>query len=96
MALWYAQIVATRLWPDSTSPSDAVALQKQFITEIVPVLATATGEQNSASYSNEANGMEPDFKMTFYGPYDERLSAIKAQYDSKDLFIVRAGVVTER
>lgn len=77
-------------------PSDVVALQQRFIHEAVPILAAATGEDDSGSYSNEANALEPDFQTTFFGPNYQRLLSIKAEYDPKDLFIVRAGVGSER
>ncbi|KAH8115773.1 FAD-binding domain-containing protein [Phellopilus nigrolimitatus] len=62
----------------------------------VPALVAMTGELDSGSYSNEANVREPDFQTTFYGPNYERLSAIKRKYDPNDLFIVGAGVGSER
>ncbi|VDC02798.1 unnamed protein product [Peniophora sp. CBMAI 1063] len=89
-------VIAAMNWNDTTSPSDVVELQERFFAQNVPVLAAATGEGDSGSYSNEANVLEPDFKTTFYGPNYDRLSAIKAQYDPEDLFIVRAGVGSER
>ncbi|VDC02802.1 unnamed protein product [Peniophora sp. CBMAI 1063] len=89
-------VIASTTWNDTVSASDAVELQQRFFSQNVPVLAAATGEDDSGAYSNEANVLEPDFKTTFFGPNYDRLSSIKAQYDSKDLFIVRAGVGSER
>jgi hypothetical protein len=51
---------------------------------------------NAGAYSNEADVTEPNFQTTFFGPNYAKLSAIKAKYDPKDLFIVRAGVGSER
>ena len=90
------QVIATTTWDDSTSPSDVIAIQQRFISEWVPVLAAATGEDDSGSYSNEANLLEPDYQTTFFGPNYSRLSSIKAEYDPNDLFIVGAGVGSER
>ena len=90
------QVIATTTWDDSTSPGDVIAIQQRFISEWVPVLAAATGEDDSGSYSNEANLLEPDYQTTFFGPNYSRLSSIKAEYDPNDLFIVGAGVGSER
>ncbi|KZV68501.1 FAD-binding domain-containing protein [Peniophora sp. CONT] len=89
-------IMIATTWNNSTSPSDVVAIQERFTSQNVPVLAAATGEDDSGAYSNEADVREPDFQTTFFGPNYLRLSSIKAQYDPKDLFIVRAGVGSER
>jgi hypothetical protein len=51
---------------------------------------------NAGAYSNEADLLEPDFQTTFFGPNYAKLSAIKRKYDSLDLFIVGAGVGSER
>ncbi|KZV76446.1 FAD-binding domain-containing protein [Peniophora sp. CONT] len=89
-------IIASTTWNDSTSPSDVVALQERFTSLSVPVLAAATGEDDSGAYSNEADVREPDFQTTFFGPNYQRLLSVKAQYDPQDLLIVRAGVGSER
>ncbi|VDC02797.1 unnamed protein product [Peniophora sp. CBMAI 1063] len=89
-------IILPATWNDTVSPSDAVALQERFFSQNVPVLAAATGEDDSGAYSNEDNVLEPDFKTTFFGPNYDRLLSIKARYDPDDLFIVRAGVGSER
>lgn len=73
-----------------------MALKERFTSQNVPVLAAATGESDSGSYSNEADVREPDFQTTFFGSNYQRLLSVKAQYDPKDLFIVRAGVGSER
>jgi len=64
--------------------------------QAVPLLASLTGETDSASYLNEADAREPNFQRTFFGDNYERLSLIKRIYDPEDLFIVRAGVGSER
>jgi hypothetical protein len=51
---------------------------------------------NAGAYSNEADLLEPDFQTTFFGPNYAKLSAIKRKYDPLDLFIVGAGVGSER
>jgi hypothetical protein len=51
---------------------------------------------NGAGYSNEADVNEPQFQTTFFGPNYAELTRIKAKYDPDDLFIVAAGVGSER
>ena len=51
---------------------------------------------NAGAYSNEADLLEPNFQTTFFGPNYAKLSAIKRMYDPEDLFIVGAGVGSER
>ncbi|KAJ6628267.1 FAD-binding domain-containing protein [Mycena sp. CBHHK59/15] len=61
----------------------------------LPILENISGP-NAGSYSNEADVLETDFKTTFFGPNYAKLSAIKRKYDPEDLFIVGAGVGSER
>lgn len=70
-------------------------IRKQFQTSQLPILEQMSGP-NAGAYSNEADVTEPNFQTTFFGPNYAKLSAIKAKYDPKDLFIVRAGVGSER
>ncbi|KAJ7869376.1 hypothetical protein B0H13DRAFT_2350969 [Mycena leptocephala] len=51
---------------------------------------------NGTAYSNEANVNELQFQTTFFGPNYAKLARIKAKYDPDDLFIVAAGVGSER
>ncbi|KAI0036628.1 FAD-binding domain-containing protein [Vararia minispora EC-137] len=91
-----AHVIAVALWPDSLSPSDVHALKERMTTEVVPILANMTGEHDSGAYSNEADVLEPDFQITFFGPHYALLSKIKSRYDPHDLFIVPGGVGSER
>ena len=61
----------------------------------LPILEKLTGP-NAGAYSNEADSLEDNFQNTFFGPNYSRLSAIKTKYDPTDLFIVKAGVGSER
>jgi hypothetical protein len=61
----------------------------------VSIFKKMAGE-NSGSYSNEADVLERDFQHVFYGPNYARLTIIKHKYDPHDLFIVGAGVGSER
>ena len=56
-----------------------------------------TGESDSGTYMNEADVREPDFVTTFFGEKNyQRLSQVKSSYDPTDMFIVGAGVGSER
>ena len=75
--------------------ADVQALRKNFTATARPVLAGLAGGEFSGSYSNEADVLEPNFRVTFFGPNYPRLEKIKAAYDPNDLFIVPAGVRSE-
>jgi hypothetical protein len=59
------------------------------------VLAGLAGGESSGSYSNEADLLEPNFRVTFFGANYPRLEKIKVAYDPNDLFIVPVGVRSE-
>ncbi|KAJ7107420.1 hypothetical protein C8R44DRAFT_885433 [Mycena epipterygia] len=82
-------------WLDSMPLAQINTLRKKFQTTYLPILEKMSGP-NAGAYSNEADVMEPNFQTTFFGPNYAKLSAIKAKYDPDDLFIVRAGVGSER
>ncbi|KAJ7278387.1 FAD-binding domain-containing protein [Mycena rebaudengoi] len=88
-------IIIANLWSDSASLREINAVRKKFQTQQLSILEKISGP-NAGAYSNEADGMEPDFMTTFFGPNYAKLSAIKRKYDPKDLFIVTAGVGSER
>ncbi|KAF8265098.1 hypothetical protein EI94DRAFT_1702711 [Lactarius quietus] len=88
-------IVVTQVWDDSLSAPDVLALRRNFTSMARPVLANLAGGPSSGSYSNEADVLEPNFQVTFYGSNYARLERIKAIYDPNDLFIVRTGVRSE-
>ena len=75
--------------------ADVQALRKNFTATARPVLAGLAGGESSGSYSNEADVLEPNFRVTFFGPNYPRLEKIKAAYDPNDLFIVPVGVRSE-
>lgn len=62
----------------------------------MPILARLAGGPGSGSYSNEGDVREPDFQTTFFGDNYKRLEAVKQRYDPEDMFIVSAGVGSER
>ena len=77
------------------SAADVQALRKNLTATAGPVLAGLAGGECSGSYSNEADVLEPNFQVTFFGANYPRLEQIKAAYDPNDLFIVPAGVRSE-
>ena len=77
------------------SAADVQALRKNFTATAGPVLAELAGGESSGSYSNEADVLEPNFRVTFFGHNYPRLEKIKAAYDPNDLFIVPVGVRSE-
>ncbi|KAJ7489315.1 FAD-binding domain-containing protein [Mycena latifolia] len=88
-------LVLSSTWTDDTPLDEVDELRKHFQTQQLPILEKMSGP-SAGSYSNEADVLEPDFKTTFFGPNYAKLSAIKSKYDPKDLFIVGAGVGSER
>ncbi|KAF7356264.1 hypothetical protein MVEN_00957900 [Mycena venus] len=90
-----AHIIVVNLWDDSASAAEIAALATKFQTSQRAILERLSGP-NAGSYSNEADSQEPEFQTTFYGPNYAKLSAIKSKYDPHDLFIVAAGVGSER
>ncbi|KAI0313981.1 hypothetical protein OF83DRAFT_1285860 [Amylostereum chailletii] len=60
-------------------------------------LAAFSSIDGDAAYSNEADVREPDFQAVFYGRANyARLEAVKRRYDPTDMWIVGAGVGSER
>ena len=77
------------------SAADVQVFRKRFTAAVRPVLVGLAGGESSGTYSNEADVLEPNFRVTFFGPNYARLEKIKAAYDPNDLFIVPAGVRSE-
>ncbi|PBK71123.1 FAD-binding domain-containing protein, partial [Armillaria solidipes] len=88
-------IVLTNSWDDSTSLSNISSIQNAFKDSQLPILEQIAGS-SGAAYSNEADSLEEDFKTTFFGPNYPRLEDIKRRYDPKDMFIVAAGVGSDK
>ncbi|KAJ7124309.1 hypothetical protein C8R44DRAFT_875362 [Mycena epipterygia] len=88
-------LIIPNIWTDSASLGEIDVVRRQFQTQQLPILEQLSGS-NAGSYSNEADVLEPDFKTTFFGPNYSKLTAIKRKYDPEDLFIVGAGVGSER
>ncbi|KAJ7878054.1 FAD-binding domain-containing protein [Mycena leptocephala] len=88
-------LVVSSSWDDSASLAEIREIRNFFQTTQVPILEEITGPR-TAAYSNEADSLEPNFQTTFFGPNYAKLSSIKKKYDPNDLFIVGAGVGSER
>ncbi|KAJ7020168.1 FAD-binding domain-containing protein, partial [Mycena alexandri] len=88
-------IILVNQWIDSMPLDQIDATRSLFKNAQLPILEQLSGP-NAGAYSNEADVMEADFQTTFFGPNYEKLSAIKSKYDPNDLFIVGAGVGSER
>ncbi len=93
--LTFFQIVFINSWEDSTSLSNISSIQNAFKDSQLPILEQIAGSPGAA-YSNEADSLEEDFKTTFFGPNYPRLEDIKGRYDPKDMFIVAAGVGSDK
>ncbi|KAJ7118501.1 FAD-binding domain-containing protein [Mycena crocata] len=88
-------LIVGNSWVDSTPLPEINAIRNHFQDTQLPILEQMSGP-DAGAYSNEADVMEPNFQTTFFGPYYAKLSEIKAKYDPHDLFIVPAGVGSER
>ncbi|SJL12448.1 related to isoamyl alcohol oxidase [Armillaria ostoyae] len=88
-------IILTNSWEDSASLSNITSIQNAFKDTQLPVFEQIAGS-SGAAYSNEADTLEEDFKTTFFGPNYPRLEGIKRRYDPNDMFIVAAGVGSDR
>ncbi|KAJ7127944.1 FAD-binding domain-containing protein [Mycena epipterygia] len=90
-----AHVILVNEWTDSTPQADIDAARNNFQTSQLPVLEQMSGP-DAGAYSSEADSLEPNFQTTFFGPNYARLSTIKSFYDPLNLFIVAAGVGSER
>ncbi|KAK0225640.1 FAD-binding domain-containing protein [Armillaria fumosa] len=88
-------IILANGWEDSASLSNISSIQNAFKDSQLPILEQIAGS-SGAAYSNEADPLEEDFKTTFFGPHYPRLEDIKRRYDPNDLFIVAAGVGSDK
>ncbi|KAJ7717981.1 FAD-binding domain-containing protein [Mycena metata] len=88
-------IILANEWLDSIPLDQINARRSLFKTTQLPILEQLSGP-DAGAYSNEADVMEVDFQTTFFGPNYGKLTAIKSKYDPEDLFIVGAGVGSER
>lgn len=82
-------------WTDAATIPQVRSNMTLFKRTQLPILEQLSGP-NAGAYSNEADPREDDFQATFFGPNYPKLSAIKRKFDPTDLFIVTAGVGSER
>lgn len=97
----FFQMIVVPDLSNSFTVAEVASVRDTITQRAVPVLArlasSVSGSNSSASYSNEADVHEPDFQAVFYGPENyARLEAVKQLYDQEDLWIVGAGVGSER
>ncbi|KIY69070.1 FAD-binding domain-containing protein [Cylindrobasidium torrendii FP15055 ss-10] len=89
-------VIVTNSWTDDADMSSVQNMRSLFQTAQRPIMEKVTGS-DAGSYSNEGDAYEADFVTTFFGQQNYgRLSEIKTKYDPDDLFIVKAGVGSER
>lgn len=91
----FCQLVIINGWSEASSLKEIRTISRSFQNKQLPIIEKLIGN-GGASYSNEADYLEPNFQNTFFGPKYFRLNQIKKRYDPEDLFIVRAGVGSER
>ncbi|KAI0314433.1 FAD-binding domain-containing protein [Amylostereum chailletii] len=93
-------MIAVQNLPETFTPSGVENAWNMITHRAVPVLARLAASSSidgNAAYSNEADVREPDFQAVFYGRANyARLEAVKRRYDPTDMWIVRAGVGSER
>jgi len=82
-------------WEDSATIPEVQGNLTRFKRTQLPIIEQLTGP-DAGAYSNEADSLETNFQTTFFGPNYPKLSSIKTKYDPTDLFIVKAGVGSER
>jgi hypothetical protein len=88
-------LIVDNNWADLATIPQVRGNLTMFKRTQLPIIEQLTGP-NAGAYSNEADSLEDNFQSTFFGPNYPRLSAIKTKYDPTDLFIVKAGVGSER
>jgi hypothetical protein len=89
-------LIIDNSWTNPATPQQVHGNLTLFKRIQLPILEQLTGP-NAGAYSNEADAFEDDFQNTFFGAGNyARLVDVKRRYDPQDLFIVRAGVGSER
>jgi hypothetical protein len=90
-----SQLIVINEWLDTTPVEQVQAIKRNFKMNQLPSILALAGE-DSGAYSNEADTLEDNPALTFFGVNYPRLSEIKKQIDPTDLFIVNSGVGSER
>ncbi|KAJ3499207.1 hypothetical protein NLG97_g518 [Lecanicillium saksenae] len=80
----YSSLMINPDWSNSMPWSEAEVLQKELVSEILPLFDAAI--PNAGAYKNEANWAEKDIKGTFYGGTYDKLEAVKREVDPSSLF----------
>lgn len=87
------QIVA-RSWSQSTSHDTIANIENDVV--FVKEAALKKLAPDTGSYMNEANRLDPDYKVDFYGDHYDRLYRIKRVYDPDDVFYCPTCVGSDR
>ena len=94
MPAWRDTLVQLQiLTPWSTDPAawpTMLALQDKMTDELIPQIKAVTPD--SATYMNEADFQEPDWKNEFFKGTYEKLLKIKKKWDPENLFYILKGV----
>lgn len=86
--------IVARGWNQSTSREVISRIQ----TDVVYVKEAALKRlaPDTGSYMNEANRLDPDWKVDFYGEHYDKLERIKGMYDPDDVFYCPTCVGSDR
>jgi hypothetical protein len=90
-------MIMVNRWSESSSLEKVADIRTTFQKNQLPLFKKVAGD-SSGSYINEGDLLEADFVTAFFGSKENyaRLSQVKEAFDPDDLFIVPAGVGSER
>ncbi|EGP89034.1 unnamed protein product [Zymoseptoria tritici ST99CH_1A5] len=76
--------IVSRQWKLDTAPADVKSIQDDVL--LVKEGALRKLAPDTGSYMNEANKLDPDYKINFYGTHYARLESIKRLLDPEGVF----------
>lgn len=89
-------MMIVRGWPTGDHAKER-AVREEITKVQVPLLKELALEgEKMGAYLNEADGEEPEFQEAFWGENYGRLCEIKEKWDPEGVFVVRAGVGSEK
>ncbi|KAI9753687.1 MAG: hypothetical protein M4579_005039 [Chaenotheca gracillima] len=80
----YLHNIVARGWLDSTPQADITAIENDVTYKKLGAMKALA--PNTGCYMNEADPLDPDYKIDFYGSHYDRLSCIKDFYDPHGVF----------
>lgn len=86
--------IVSRSWDQNASRASIASIEKDIVSvkeADLKQLAPSTG-----SYMNEANRLDPDANVDFYGKHFDRLMSIKSVYDPEDVFYCPTCIGSDR